>query len=198
MSTPSRNEALASFSGNPYYTGFGGIYKSIDGGATWQYVLVASISTLQMINNSIGYACGFEGIVQSSDGGSTWQYIDSVDKGITSMSISPHYGYAISFDHLIKKGSILKRGLITGIEVENKKTVSVLPNPFSNELNIQSEIAGSFSLKITGLDGKVYYDANRCGPKITVNTESFSPGMYFVELFDHGRSQVFKIIKGNY
>ena len=196
MSMPSANEAFACFDGgSPYYIGRGGIYRTMDGGASWENILVASIYSIQMINDSIGYAGGYEGIYKSGDSGSTWNLIDSLDHDITSLTITQHFGYAISYNHLLKSGSILKLGLVTNVENNPRGNVSILPNPFSNQLYIHRSNAEPSNFRIIGGDGRVYYSAVLTSPEITINTSAFPTGIYFAEIPGSKKSQIYKILK---
>lgn len=60
-----------------YATSFGGVYKTIDGGISWQKIYNQtggySFITLEFFDQNVGYACQDHGVVlKTSDGGGTW------------------------------------------------------------------------------------------------------------------------------
>lgn len=70
-----------------YASGEGrGVFKSLDGGATWQSVLSSaqSVRCLLMVGPATVYAC-INGVQVSHDGGSTWQ---SVSDGLPSLEVN--------------------------------------------------------------------------------------------------------------
>ncbi|MBI4929917.1 MAG: hypothetical protein HY841_04080, partial [Bacteroidetes bacterium] len=74
----------------PFTRGY--MYKTFDGGATWQKVtdlVAAGFNKVQMFDPAVGYAAGDHGIaMKTSDGGSTWDMLPTYATSITGTNIN--------------------------------------------------------------------------------------------------------------
>ena len=75
--------------------------------------------------------------------------------------------------------------------VLNNTTINSYPNPFSNELVIETNVNKQSTFEIINSIGQVVFKGNTLG-KAVVNTESFSAGVYLIKL-ENGKT--FKTIK---
>jgi hypothetical protein len=62
---------------------------------------------------------------------------------------------------------------------------SVYPNPFVNNLSLVLPLKADYQISVTGIDGKEVYrteGAFEAMQHISIGTEQFSPGIYFVKI----------------
>ena len=87
-------------------------------------------------------------------------------------------------------------GVITGVEmVDKNRNVKVYPNPFSNNLNIETEgNNGKQNLEILNPIGQVIYNDNFI-EKTTIQSSNFAPGVYLIKLANGKTFEFKKIIK---
>ncbi|PWB69436.1 MAG: hypothetical protein C3F07_19550 [Anaerolineales bacterium] len=95
---PTNSNILLAGSGNNAYRDNGGVYRTSNGGASWQYVAGDHITSVEisLLNPNIAYAAGDGNFYKSQDGGVTWQlYVDSRGWGWGPKGIRP--GFPIDF-----------------------------------------------------------------------------------------------------
>lgn len=69
---------------------------------------------------------------------------------------------------------------ITSIEEEENVLLSVFPNPFQNELTIESNEV-ILNVKLIGVDGKIYHEKESVSSKsIHIKTEELPTGLYYI------------------
>jgi photosystem II stability/assembly factor-like uncharacterized protein len=185
-----------------------GIYKTTDGGASWELVFQSdkSIGSIQFVNDNVGFASG-ETFVKTMDGGTTWTefpipannlgYIFFTDENI---------GYAAGYNNYIFK-TTNGGGTITGIETvtdPEPKGFSLaqnFPNPFSQNTTIQFNIHNTqfVSLNIYDITGqKVRVLMNAQKPagdyRVEFNATGLPAGIYFYRLTVDNKSVTKKLI----
>jgi len=82
---------------------------------------------------------------------------------------------------------------ITG--TSNAEFVHVFPNPFENTITVQLQQAGTANMIITNSLGQVLMNQQINGTQITVDTEMFAAGIYFMEIQSANGKQTVKIVK---
>jgi hypothetical protein len=88
--------------------------------------------------------------------------------------------------------------ITTGIEhrfLPGQQSVSVYPNPFTGEINIENSQANSFSFRIYNSTGQMVYSSATNESKIRVNLNSLGEGTYFLKLNSGNNEQSFKLLK---
>jgi uncharacterized repeat protein (TIGR03803 family) len=92
-------------------------------------------------------------------------------------------------------GTVFKFGLATGIN-ENDNTsisVSIYPNPFTNEIKINSSSSGEIIL--FDINGKEILRQNSLTGETTISTENISAGFYLLNYHDKGKTVNRKLVK---
>lgn len=109
-----------------------------------------------------------------------------------SDSSNPPYidGYRLM---AVSKANVI-RASVNNMEQGNEQAIRLYPNPFVNELTIESdsEIA---NVKVYSLDGKCIWTAVVAGKKVTVNTTNWNAGIYILHTTGTNNTTVNKIIK---
>ena len=79
---------------------------------------------------------------------------------------------------------------------EFKKQVRIYPNPVTDNLSIKSEQSNINKLKVYNLDGRLVLEEsyNASQSEVSINTSSFSNGMYLVNLSDVNGLQLSQLI----
>lgn len=86
-------------------------------------------------------------------------------------------------------------GTVTILQDTGESTISIYPNPISNELTIETSLQSKpVNFEIVNLIGKVIYKGNVTG-KTVVNTSGFSQGVYFVKVQNGKNFEFRKVIK---
>lgn len=88
-------------------------------------------------------------------------------------------------------GNALQTGLTTADL--NKSNVQVFPNPFSNQISL-IQIEGSAQLEVCTIEGKRIFQAT-VTENVTLDTASWSKGIYLFAIHQNGKSTVKKLIK---
>jgi hypothetical protein len=84
--------------------------------------------------------------------------------------------------------------------ISNKITISIYPNPFSDQVTVSSkneaDINGK-SIKVFDVTGRLYISKVIISQKTTMNVGNLPPGMYILKVEGGNSPQVFKLIKQN-
>ena len=80
-----------------------------------------------------------------------------------------------------------------GIENFNANKFKILPNPFTDFLKIDSEIANG-TIQIFNCLGKLVFEKNKQSIT-TIDTSTFSKGIYFVKISSLQKSETYKVVK---
>lgn len=75
-----------------------------------------------------------------------------------------------------------------------KNKVRISPNPFSNEINIMSEMVVE-DIKVFDSRGRIVFEQNAFGKELTLSLESLPQGIYILEITDSRGSQTYNIVK---
>lgn len=162
------------------------LFRTLDGGETFQPGFVfgdnAVISKIKFFDDEVGYAfVGFPNqhhvVYRTENGGETWGLdfeIDSAYLQDISM-VSREEAYLLcSFNTIYHRKGISAVG-----EPEGFLKVKIWPNPAQDVLNIESEMAGTFTLFAT--DGRTVLSQYISG-NAQINCTDLSPGLYFYAL----------------
>jgi hypothetical protein len=87
---------------------------------------------------------------------------------------------------------------LTGIEhrfFPDQQSVSVYPNPFTGEINIENSLANSVRFRIYNSTGQMVYSSVTNESKTRVNLNSLGKGTYFLILNSGNNEQSFKLLK---
>lgn len=87
-----------------------GVFRTQNGGDTWEEVLDASFGEVQFLNSQVGYGRtvgnAFNKIYKTSDSGTTWQLVYEVEEDINSIYfLDESIGYLVGDDALMMKTS---------------------------------------------------------------------------------------------
>jgi dienelactone hydrolase len=82
----------------------------------------------------------------------------------------------------------------TGIENLTSSSINIFPNPASGSFNIQTPNAENISINIKSITGANVFSNIFETNNITIQTENFSKGLYFVEIIINNQKVVKKII----
>ncbi len=87
--------------------------------------------------------------------------------------------------------------LVNGEELnqDNYQTISVMPNPFANTLELLNNSNKEVTIRIYDLSGQLILTEKTMDSRIIINTESISPGIYLVKTELNKQLRTFKVIK---
>ena len=90
--------------------------------------------------------------------------------------------------------------ILDSVPTSNNVTISVYPNPFSNQITISSandaDINGK-TVKLYDVTGRLFITQKITSQKTPINVSNLPPGMYFLRVESGNTSKVFKLIKQN-
>jgi len=165
-----------------------GVYSSSNNGSNWDATTLmdAIVPAIAVCGNNI-FAGTFEGVFLSTNNGVAWNAVN------TGLSHTTVFSLALNSSTLFAgtiDGGVYKRTLtemISGInEIDNEKSISIFPNPFSFETvlktkngfkNISLSIYNSFGQQVKQIN-------NISGPTINVQRDNLPSGIYFIQLAD--------------
>ncbi|HQI46800.1 MAG TPA: T9SS type A sorting domain-containing protein [Bacteroidales bacterium] len=165
-----------------------GVYSSSNNGSNWDATTLmdAIVPAIAVCGNNI-FAGTFEGVFSSTNNGVAWNAVN------TGLSHTTVFSLALNSSTLFAgtiDGGVYKRTLaemISGInEIDNEKSISIFPNPFSFETvlktkngfkNISLSIYNSFGQQVKQIN-------NISGPTINVQRDNLPSGIYFIQLAD--------------
>jgi hypothetical protein len=79
-------------------------------------------------------------------------------------------------------------------QMDNGQNIRVYPNPFDNEINIQTTLP-EYKVSITNSIGQVIYDLNDQKGNITIDFDDQPTGLYFIRLLYGDKSYTTKVLK---
>lgn len=171
------------------------LFKSLDGGATWDTIVVDSvwaISDFQFTTPLLGHVLsGMGQIFVTYDGGQTWALEYATEWGFYGPSI---YLYSLSFVGEIgyvagTSGLVKKHDETNSIhEAEHNPGMNIYPNPLSGtqDLFIQAENSGECNINIMNAVGQVVFTKSvantQAGSMIILSGLNLPAGTYFLNL----------------
>lgn len=100
----------------------------------------------------------------------------------------------VSTSNLIEAISDCPAGTPSGINNQFSSSINLFPNPASGSFNIQIPNAQNVLINIKSISGSTIYTNIFETNNITIKTENFSKGLYFVEIMLNDQKVVKKII----
>lgn len=83
---------------------------------------------------------------------------------------------------------------IGGETIANNETISIYPNPFSNQISIKLQQAG-FNIQLFNANGTLEFETFTSLSEQTIHTEMLAPGAYFIRVSQNGNSTYAKLLK---
>lgn len=180
------------------------LYKTTDGGNTYTYLSTINHTMLKLFAPSENIIWGVNAVFllngqpnyttrgEILDG--VFQRIDASSPLLKSIYFAnPTTGYALGEGHIYKNVT----GTMLGLnEVDSTENIKIYPNPTSNQITISLNENNnqSFTIEITDSLGKKIYSNYYKQNNITINTEKFLKGIYFLTIINNNKSQTQKII----
>lgn len=177
------NGSVYSWQGNSYSTGgvFTADYTSMQGcDSTYSLYL-----TLQTIDTSVSVN-GL--LLTANESGATYQWLDCQNgyaplTGETGQefTVSTNGQYAVAIQHYECTDTSSCIGVyIVDVATQTESVIRILPNPFSDELRIETEgIDGPMELEIINALGQRLYKGSFTG-RGRIHTGHFAPGVYVI------------------
>ncbi len=145
-------------------------------------------------------------VEKSVDGGNTFTSIGSVaaktanssnDYSFIDAQVVKGNRYYYRIKQMDIDGKYSYSAVINVLYVNSNQSVSVLPNPFYKQLILNNQLSGNIvSVTVTDINGKqLYYRNSLPTGTITIDTYTWSKGMYFVRINSAATVNVFKVIK---
>jgi photosystem II stability/assembly factor-like uncharacterized protein len=161
------------------------LIRTRNGGTSWDTVLFSQgqIVRFAFSNYSNGFIVNDSGsIYRTNDAGLTWVLDRLHTTTLNDICVTPAYAYAAG-----SVGLVIKRNLVLEIpELSNENQFKIYPNPASDYTMIKSSLAGKIeSISAFDLSGRKCenlswkYSGNG---ELILETGSFSPGMYILQL----------------
>jgi hypothetical protein len=83
----------------------------------------------------------------------------------------------------------------TAIEENEMNTISIFPNPATQDITVSTAGEGSKSITVTDVSGKVVLAVNTESSSYKINIENLSSGVYHVRVRDGNNSKDAKFVK---
>lgn len=188
---------------------------SMDGGLNWSspnQFAPHDIVGVDFYNNMVGYSVGGINSVwwnnpdavgsmwKTIDGGYTWTLVDSsfIDLLSDILIVNDSLAYAVGFNGTILKNSTHNSALGI-IQNEQSPAFSIFPNPFDANLTIQlSDVhAKNTEIEVFDVTGRIIFKSEIPSIKnsISLNTDSWSDGVYFIQIEVANNITIKKAIK---
>ena len=182
----------------------GNLYRTTDASVTYTYLTTVSSTMLKLFAPSENIIWGVTPVLtldglqyytmrgEIADG--VFQRIDASSPLLKSIYFAnPTTGYGVGWDGLVKNVTGTMLGLI---EVDSKESLKIYPNPSSSLITILLNESNNlpFTIEITDSLGKKIYSNYYKQNNITINTEKFLKGIYFLTIINTNKSQTQKII----
>lgn len=181
------------------------IYKTIDGGATWNLVVTPNfyktvIAYIPGTSTVIaGAAANPFGSSYSLDDGLNWTTIDPGIFHGTLAFLNNSFGFSAGFNTNATTGGIFK---FTGIPLkvpgfDIKTNITAYPNPTNEILHLNSENSLIKEASVFDLLGRRVYNMEfSAGNKLDLDLKSLQAGSYILKITsDAGKTETMKIMK---
>ncbi|MEO5643141.1 MAG: YCF48-related protein [Bacteroidia bacterium] len=172
------------------------LFKSIDGGLTWDTIVVDSVFSIhdfQFTTPLLGHVLSDYGqIFVTYDGGQTWALEYATAWGLygpsiylNSLSFVGEIGYVAGTSGLVKKHDETNA---INEAVNNAGRITVYPNPLSatSDLFIQTGAEGDCVIRIVNASGQIVFNKNstaeNAGATITLSGLHLAEGIYYLSV----------------
>jgi photosystem II stability/assembly factor-like uncharacterized protein len=181
------------------------LYKTTDGGATWNSVYttgysfstdicyIPGTSTVVIGDSATPYSSYF-----STDDGLTWTNIDALSHG-TMAFLDSSFGFSAGINTSNTVGGIYK---FSGAALKNpvfssETSFLAYPNPFNDVVKIQSDTNFIKKIAVFDLLGKQLYQSDFLNTNATsLDLKALNAGVYLLQVTsDTGKSEMRKIVK---
>jgi hypothetical protein len=133
--------------------------------------------------SNVAYVVGFNNlslsgtVLRSIDSGTNWTSISSGGPTLSSLYaldfLNPSLGWVVGTG-----GSIYKFNPATGIDEFENFNTNIYPNPVDNLANISFKEEGNYTIQVLDINGRVLLNSKINGKQTTLNTSSWSSGVY--------------------
>ncbi len=175
---------------------------------TNEHSCTAASSVIVQNYEDLSYSVTVENCFSDNDGSVSIDIIDGEEpvdvlwsNGITEMNIISLMPGAYYFTLTDANGCVYNDSVMvenySGVyrESENDNMLSIFPNPVSEILSIQSGQIGLKDFKIFDTQGRLIREDTFVDTNVSVDVSGFSRGVYFIELQDGNKKELFKIFK---
>lgn len=191
--------------GNSFNPNYRNLFKSIDGGITWDTLTTPfqnAINSIFFTNDHTGYIADDTGhIYNSINDGAIWQ----LQAFFPNISIKSIYCIDSSICYAVGDSGLILKTINGGVtiinEFENKNSFQVYPNPINNIATIQYSLQRSikvnlfikdiFGRKIKDLVSQTLQTGSH---QLNFDATNFSPGIYFCTMETYDFRNTIKII----
>jgi hypothetical protein len=187
--------SLAIHPGSPeliYAATSGGLYRSTDGGSSWQSILHQvglRAVRLRPDDASSIYVGGDSGVTRSTNSGATWEdYSQGLRRGVVALEFL-HLGDVVLYAGTAG-GSVCRRNIAASTVAEQsvapgKSEIRVMPNPVRNValVNLGRDLSGTRPLRLRDLSGRLIHEfrpqvhAGKC----LLDLSRIPAGVYWLE-----------------
>lgn len=190
-----------------YKLNLGSLYKTTNGGSTYTYLSTINHTMLKLFAPNENIIWGVTGVlllngqpnytIRGETAVSGFQRIDTNFPVLQSIYFAnPTKGYGVTFNGGIYKNST---GTMLGLnEIDIKENIKIYPNPTTDRISISffENTPQSFSIEIIDALGKKIFSKfyGIENDAISINTEKFSKGVYFLTIINNEKKQTKKII----
>ncbi|PCH66640.1 MAG: hypothetical protein COC01_07545 [Bacteroidetes bacterium] len=202
------NETLGFIGGSiaietPFFTNYGVIAKTTDGGLTWNakaYPEILRINSIYFVNASIGYAVGTGTILKTTDGGENWypQQVTASFKGVYCTNDTTCYAMS-SWPGAIYKTTNGGGPVIIGVDNVNSKKeneVKIYPNPTTWLITVTGLPKETTRTMVYNILGELVHRQELNGSNDPLIDLSALPGgLYVIQLQNRQMTLRKKIIK---
>lgn len=128
-----------------------------------------------------------------------WQSVGVTNQYTVGSSIimdtnnAPYIAFTIESTGNPLTTSVMKYDPTAGIETTVFNDVVMYPNPANEKVTI-ANLPENATVKITDFTGKFIYSTKAVGESLTIDTTSFTSGLYLVELMDNNGSLAKKLV----
>ncbi|MBW6482410.1 MAG: T9SS type A sorting domain-containing protein [Vicingaceae bacterium] len=144
--------------------------------------------------------------ISANQNGASYQWLDcdngnAVISGETSQSFTPtatgNYAVEITLGSCVDT-SACTNVIITNIDESIMESINIFPNPTKDDIYVELPLNEftSVEVKIYSVTGKLVYNASQNNvSKLSISTENWDKGLYFIQLISNNQTIIEKIIK---
>jgi hypothetical protein len=191
-------------SGVLYCGTYQGIFKSLDGGASWASTGFTRDTRTMVIDaeNGIIYAGTYSyGVYMSNDYGANWVAMNTGLTNTKILSLDLRSGSEVTLFAGTEGGSVFRTTLASGIASPgtpargSQFAFSVSPNPChaATTVRFSSSLTARATVALYDASGRIVNSWMPTTSSFTMNTEHLTPGAYFVRLADGARTRTARL-----